>query len=510
MAIPVIDLFAGPGGLGEGFSSLRRNGEPVFRIRLSIEKDHWAHQTLQLRAFCRQFPDGQLPEEYYEYLFRLTTRSALFAKYPDQAEQASKEAWLAELGSPEFPNSLVDDRIRAALGNRVNWILIGGPPCQAYSLVGRARRTHDPEFQNDKKHTLYQEYLRIIAVHQPPVFVMENVKGLLSAKLRQEGMFQKILRDLQNPLDTIYAPYQGGRKRDLSYRLVSLVVRNGNILGVHQPEDFLVCAEKYGIPQARHRLILLGINTENDFQPGLLQAMPHVPVEDVISDLPRLRSCLSKEPDSPAAWRNALYAIRESAWLEDPNITQAHRQEIRRVVLEIDGDLSIGGEYLPPTRRIPRAHAEWFIDERLRAVCNHSSRLHMRSDLHRYLFASTFARVRGRSPILKDFPAKLLPLHRNVSQALGHGTFNDRFNVQLAGVPATTITSHIAKDGHYYIHYDPTQCRSLTVREAARIQTFPDNYFFEGPRTHQYQQVGNAVPPLLAKQMAELAYTLFR
>jgi DNA (cytosine-5)-methyltransferase 1 len=133
----------------------------------------------------------------------------------------------------------------------------------------------------------------------------------------------------------------------------------------------------------------------------------------------------------------------------------------------------------------------------------------MRSDLHRYFFASTFACVHGRSPVLEDFPTELLPVHKNVPEALRDGTFHDRFNVQLAGHPATTITSHISKDGHYFIHYDPTQCRSLTVREAARIQTFPDNYFFEGPRTEQYKQVGNAVPPFLARQVAEIVADLF-
>jgi DNA (cytosine-5)-methyltransferase 1 len=163
-----------------------------------------------------------------------------------------------------------------------------------------------------------------------------------------------------------------------------------------------------------------------------------------------------------------------------------------------------------PSRRVLRAYPEWFLDDRLSAVCNHTPRLHTRKDLHRYFFVSTFGQVHGRSPILADFPTELLPNHKSVAAALKDGNFNDRFRVQIADRPSTTITSHISKDGHYFIHYDPSQCRSLTVREAARLQTFPDNYFFEGPRTQQYQQVGNAVPPLLAKQIAEIIADLFQ
>jgi DNA (cytosine-5)-methyltransferase 1 len=128
----------------------------------------------------------------------------------------------------------------------------------------------------------------------------------------------------------------------------------------------------------------------------------------------------------------------------------------------------------------------------------------MREDLFRYLYCSCFAAKKDDSPRLKEFPVGLLPEHLNIDREdVGEAPFKDRFRVQLWGAPATTVTSHIAKDGHYYIHPDPLQCRSLTVREAARLQTFPDSYHFLGNRTSQYTQVGNAVPPLLAKQIAE-------
>lgn len=513
MPIPIIDLFAGPGGLGEGFSSLTQpNGEPVFKIKLSIEKDVHAHHTLALRAFLREFRRDALPDEYYDYLAGRITRESLFERYAEQARHASEEAWLTELGAEATPYNLVDNRIRAALGHSANWVLIGGPPCQAYSLVGRSRirgaNTDEnvvgrERYDNDRRHFLYREYLRILAVHRPPIFIMENVKGLLSAEVKKQRIFERILHDLAHPVSATGGEAPSDEQGDLAYRLMPVIESYPNLLGEYSPEDFVVRAEEYGIPQARHRVIILGIRSDIMTTPPHLVKLPIVSIDQVISDLPKLRSGLSRERDSAEIWRDVIRQLATASWLRSGEIDSQLSQAISRALSRIGATLDRGGEFLP-VRSVPNCYTDWYVDQKLEGVCNHTTRAHIRGDLHRYFYAAVFAREYGRSPLLEDFPRALLPDHENIEDALKDNKFNDRFRVQVRGWPSTTVVSHISKDGHYYIHYDPRQCRSLTVREAARLQTFPDNYFFEGPRTEQYKQVGNAVPPLLARQIAAL------
>lgn len=482
---PVIDLFAGPGGLGEGFSSVSRRKKQGFKSVLSIEQDQHAHSTLELRHFIREFQKGKIPREYYSYLGGGLPRDELKALYPKEWSAAEKSALKISLGKEN--HSQVSTILTHRLQGHRKWVLVGGPPCQAYSLVGRSRRANDPTFEKDDKHLLYREYLKIIIDHQPPVFVMENVKGLLSSKVKGKPVIEQILADLANPKAALSDSNNG-----LRYKLFSLT-ESGELSEDVSPRSFLVHAEEFGVPQARHRMFILGVRSDIDVQPEILEKEKPPSVIDVIGDLPSLRSGLSREEDSFKNWSAVISSVRHESWFRR---TFSYR--------------SIPGKKWLPTDKFssfltqPFAMKGWFNDPRQKYLSGHESRSHMRSDLHRYLFSSLFSAEFGYSPKLGEFPRKLLPKHKNVEAGKAGKMFSDRFRVQVADRVSTTVTSHISKDGHYFIHYDPAQCRSLTVREAARLQTFPDNYHFEGPRTQQYHQVGNAVPPYLAAQIGEI------
>jgi len=509
LPIPIIDLFAGPGGLGEGFTSVTdEGGNRVFRIALSIEKNEYAHKTLTLRSFLRQFPINKFPKEYYQFLQGKVTIEKLYECYPEQAECAGKEAWKFELGDPE-KHEYIDKRIRESLRGADNCILIGGPPCQAYSLVGRARRQEkDGLNKEDERVYLYREYYRILALHQPSIFVMENVKGLLSSKVDNELIFKQLLEDLTNPVES-YRKLHGRKKLPKSrygYRIFSLVKRPHQKNFFEEgldPSDFIVRTEEYGIPQTRHRVIILGIREDINVTPDLLAPLEReVNISDVLGGLPLLRSGLSKEEDGREEWKQALNAIRITGLRSQVN--KEIWAEMIRSIERIRPSIDRGSEFIRTEVTISK-YKTWYLDKKIKGVINHETRSHIRNDLWRYLFVSCFGKVNRRSPRLDEFPSLLMPDHKNAKS----GDFANRFKVQLWDKPSRTITSHISKDGHYFIHPDPCQCRSLTVREAARIQTFPDNYYFCGPRTEQFHQVGNAVPPLLAYQIAKVIKEIF-
>lgn len=501
--VPIVDLFSGPGGLAEGFSAFRTpDGQPTYRVVVSIEKEPAAYRTLLLRAFLRKF-GTEIPPQYYEFLNGHTDGEPDWsALYPEEWSEARDETRCLELGKPDASEFLRKriDRLRDEHDGRT--VLLGGPPCQSYSLVGRSRNvgneSYDPDM--DDRQSLYKEFVDVLGHLQPAIAVMENVKGMLSARHGGGPIFPKVMNKLE---------HGSGSE---GYRLFALASESGTRSWDEgaEPRDFVVHADEYGVPQTRHRVFVVCVRRDiarllpERWALRLAARSDTVSVHDIIGTMPKLRSRLSRG-DSAASWKAAVRQAINRVQMSRPDMSLEEErrfcQSLERTRATVDGtDLPFagppGGAALP--KACPDDLREWLEDVSLERLPNNETKAHNPEDLARYLFAAAFADAFGRSPKTLDFPESLAASHASWNT----GKFSDRFRVQLADHPSTTVTSHLSKDGHYFIHPDAGQVRSLTVREAARLQTFPDNYFFHGNRTQQYVQVGNAVPPFLAWQIA--------
>jgi DNA (cytosine-5)-methyltransferase 1 len=529
--IPVVDIFCGAGGLGEGFCSLATEGRRRFDVTLSIDKEPDALATLRLRKFFHQFPPGKVPEEYYRFLRADTDGNLehLKAAYPAQWETATARCLELVLGQERKKEAPLDDAIEAAIAlSPDQWVLVGGPPCQAYSTAGRGKNRslsgYTPE--KDERHFLYEEYLRIIARYWPSVVIMENVTGILSSRVGSAKIFGRILQDLNEP-GAVFGHRRRAAGESYRYRIYPLAVPHNSpdLFGYyHEREtDFVIDCERFGVPQSRQRVILLAVRDDIARDPDILRPISGKPltVGEALAGIPRLRSGISQGKDTDESWMKILDGGRPPGWFSENDrkarkwlldLKKSKDSSLARRVLRTTGKLKLprsgrGGDFVRSKRRsrkIREPLGSWLIDERIGGFCGHMTREHMPSDLYRYLFCAAFTVEYGRSPRLDDFPAALMPAHESASK----GHYADRFRVQAPNQPASTVMSHIKNDGHYYIHPDPAQCRSLTPREAARLQSFPDNYYFFGAMGSKFRQIGNAVPPLLARQIGEVVAKL--
>lgn len=503
--IGIVDIFAGPGGLSEGFASVGNRSNRPFKIALSIEKDAAAHRTLRLRSLVHELDDT----EYLRYIDILNSdveiNESLFeSEFPDKwksAEEVAQHWTLSKKNRPRTREMLA--AVRDEYGERIG--LIGGPPCQVYSLVGRSRNAGNHRYRgdNDHRHTLYQEYIDVINHLNPAFFVMENVKGMLSSKHQSELIFPMVRRDLEGAGEQKYMLFALSPKSNEPNQLSSELMPIDH-------RDFIVRMEEFGVPQKRHRIIILGIRRDFIDEVSLpelsinlkLRTMPAVSVQNVLKGLPILRSGISRGLDSDEQWIKTIQDSLET--MMKLNLGG----EVRQILTAMNNDFSAGFGELPRksdvllTSETVQTHKvlEFILVNGLNRLHHHETRAHIPGDIARYIFAAAFAEAEARTPKATDFPEELAPDHKNWAS----GNFSDRFRVQTWKDASSTVTSHISKDGHYYIHPDPRQARSLTVREAARLQTFPDDYIFLGNRTQKYHQVGNAVPPFLAKQVASL------
>jgi DNA (cytosine-5)-methyltransferase 1 len=457
--IGIIDIFAGPGGLGEGFSSFESSaGDRPFELAVSAEMERSAHATLKLRAFyrlLRRSTDG-VPSDYWDFLKTVATGTASSpAEYFGSGrwralwQEAEMEALNLTLGN-EADNRALYERIEVVQNHYDEMILIGGPPCQAYSVVGRVRQRHVKGFRTEgnPKHFLYKQYLAILAQFKPAVFIMENVKGILTSTVGGKEMFSAIRTDLSNPSKALGLPASGNSSK-CRYVLLPIHVPEGTPrteeLVNSDPSAFVIRCEQHGIPQARHRVIIMGVRSDYATSsiakiPGLQMPSEGTKIERALAGLPPLRSGLSRESDNGRHWLKAV------------------QDELRHVISVTKSSSPDVAEILQttyPAWTLPRSAVKYApgrigaVAAALKAenegvVLNHETRAHMKSDLGRYLFCAAFGEARGRSPKSGDFPKRLAPDHQNWES----GAFADRFRVQVRSDPSSTITSHLSKDGH--------------------------------------------------------------
>ena len=405
-------MFAGAGGLSEGFRRLND-----FEILTHVEMDKAAATTLTTREAYYYLKENNQLSTYYQYLLGEINREDFYKKIPENI----KERVINEEISDKTRDSIYQ-RIDALKGDALIDVILGGPPCQAYSLVGRARDKNG--MKDDPRNYLFKQYFSFVKKYRPKVLVFENVSGLSSAKNGQ------IFKEIQNDL------------KDIGYRF----------------EYRLLNSADYDVPQKRKRIILIGwsnqINGGKYPEFERLCSGTKLTIRQLFEDLPELKAGECYSPQKRGCNNELLKTLH----------------------------INDGFPYLT-----------WHVTRR------HNSR-----DLEIYRRCVELKMTENKQLYYNSLPNELKTHAKE-------NIFLDRYKVVPYDDVSHTVVAHISKDGHYYIHPSKEQNRSISVREAARIQTFPDDFYFEKSRTDAFKQIGNAVPPLMAEVIAHgIKDTFFR
>lgn len=382
-----------------------------------VESDKAACFTLRTRMAYHWLSAQDRNKEYNDYLSGKISRSVFYSLVPDHCINSVINA---EIGKDTLSEifRIIDKLLK---GTKID-LIIGGPPCQAYSIVGRSRDRN--RMKGDKRNYMYIYYAEFLKRYNPSCFVFENVTGLLSARDEEDNLYFNTMRDLF---------FESG----------------------YETEFMTLSAEDYGVLQSRKRIILIGKRGKSSgFYPEPAKWCPGVNVYEVFKDLPFLRA--GEGEAGPCMTKKYTGSYLYNAYIRN--------------------------DALPVT---------W-----------HQARPNNEQDLEIYRIVVELWNKQKAKFNYNNLPDRLKThLHRD--------SFLDRFKVVAGDLKCShTVVAHIAKDGHYYIHPDIEQNRSLTPREAARLQTFPDDYFFESvsgvpQRTPVFRQIGNAVPVLLAQKIAD-------
>jgi len=403
-----IDLFAGAGGLSEGF--IREGFNAIAHVEMNKE----AADTIKTRLAFHYLNDNNKVSDYYSYLKGEITRDELWNSIPHEI--------ISSVINSEITKKTIEDifdNIDEQLGSKKIDVIIGGPPCQAYSLVGRSR---DPNrMSGDKRNYLFRHYAEFLVKYKPKYFVFENVLGLLTA----------------------------GNKKYLN-EMLSLFEEIG-----YSADYKVLNAEEYGVLQRRRRVVIIGRKGKRKFE------------------FPELATIENN-------WQ-----IKKDLFADLPNLVPGQEMNIARY-----------------TKKINKYQQTTETRNGIDFTTQHITRNHNERDLEIYSIAIDKWLNKKERLKYNDLP-KRLQSHNNTE------AFLDRYKVVDPLGHSHTVVAHISKDGHYYIYPDTKQVRSISVREAARIQSFPDDYFFEGGRTAAFKQIGNAVPPLMAEALAKTISQLF-
>ena len=407
-----IDLFAGAGGLSEGF--IQSGYQPIAHV----EMNEHAAKTIETRIAYYYLKDKDQLKNYYEYEKGLITRENLLKLIPEEELKSVINKEISEKTIKDIFQ--VIDTIKTEKGIDQIDVIIGGPPCQAYSLVGRAQSSHMLiPMDEDPRNELYKMYVQFLTKYQPRMFVFENVAGIKTARGGQA------FKNLQ-----------------------MYMKRVGYEIDYHE-----LNAYDFGVLQSRKRVIIVGWLKGSGYEYPKFDVIHNkAEVWDLLKDLPHLTPGQESHEHTVKDMRKVKKYVKENKLRLKEDILTAH---------------------------IARPHTAQDIE------------------IYKRVINLWFENNRHERLKYDDLPENL-KTHRNRT------SFVDRFKIVEGDMEyCHTILAHLSKDGHYFIHPDIDQHRSITVREAARLQSFPDNYYFEGPRTAQFVQVGNAVPPMMAKQIAE-------
>lgn len=407
-----IDLFAGAGGLSEGF--IQSGYQPVAHV----EMNEYAAKTIETRIAYYYLKDKNQLKSYYKYEKGVISREELLQFIPDEELKTVIHKEMSETTIKGIFGTI--DLIKEEKGIEHVDVIIGGPPCQAYSLVGRAQSSHMiVPMEDDPRNELYKMYVQFLKKYKPRMFVFENVAGIRTARGGQA------FKNLQ-----------------------MYMKRVGYEIECHE-----LNAHDFGVLQSRKRVIIVGWLKGTGYEyPTFETIHSDNEVWDLLKDLPSLTPGKSAEEYTMNDMRRIKQYVKKNGIRQKEDILTAH---------------------------IARPHTAQDIE------------------IYKRTIDSWFKNEQHKRLRYDDLPDNLKS-HKNRT------SFVDRFKVVEGDMEyCHTILAHLSKDGHYFIHPSIDQHRSITVREAARIQSFPDSYYFEGPRTSQFVQIGNAVPPMMAKIIAD-------